>query len=79
MIVDDEKALVALVEETLAELGYEPVGFSSSAQALQAFREAPQRFDAVLTDERCRSSSHRARPGDPTAAARNRHCADERL
>ncbi len=51
MIVDDEKALVALVEETLAELGYEPVGFSSSAQALQAFREAPQRFDAVLTDE----------------------------
>jgi len=51
MIVDDERPLVALVEETLAELGYEPVGFSSSAQALQAFREAPQRFDAVLTDE----------------------------
>jgi len=51
MIVDDERPLVALVEETLAELGYEPIGFSSSVQALQAFREAPQRFDAVLTDE----------------------------
>jgi YesN/AraC family two-component response regulator len=35
----------------LANLGYEPVGFSSSVAALQAFREAPQRFDIVLTDE----------------------------
>jgi PAS domain S-box-containing protein len=52
MIVDDEKPLVALAEEILAELGYEPVGFSSSTTALEAFREAPQRFDIVLTDER---------------------------
>jgi len=51
MVVDDEKALVALAEETLAELGYEPIGFNSSVQALQAFHEAPHRFDAVLTDE----------------------------
>jgi PAS domain S-box-containing protein len=51
MIVDDEKPLVAVAEETLAKLGYEPVGFSSSAAALQAFREAPQRFEIVLTDE----------------------------
>jgi CheY-like chemotaxis protein len=51
MIVDDEKPLVAVAEETLAKLGYEPVGFSSSAAALQAFRDAPQRFDIVLTDE----------------------------
>jgi predicted ATPase/signal transduction histidine kinase/ActR/RegA family two-component response regulator len=51
MIVDDERALVALAEETLAELGYEPVGFDSSLAALQAFRAQPQRFDLVLTDE----------------------------
>jgi PAS domain S-box-containing protein len=51
MIVDDEKPLVALAEETLAELGYEPVGFSSSIAALAAFRAAPQRFDILLTDE----------------------------
>jgi CheY-like chemotaxis protein len=51
MIVDDEPALVALAEETLAELGYEPVGFSSSLAALQAFREEPKRFDLVLSDE----------------------------
>ena len=51
MIVDDEAALVALTEETLAQLGYEPVGFKSSAAALRAFQTQPQRFDAVLTDE----------------------------
>ena len=51
MIVDDEKPLVGLAEETLAELGYQPVGFSSSTAALEAFRAAPQRFDIVLTDE----------------------------
>jgi signal transduction histidine kinase/CheY-like chemotaxis protein len=51
MIVDDEPALVALAEETLAELGYEPVGFDSSLAALQAFRAEPNRFDLVLSDE----------------------------
>jgi len=51
MVVDDERPLVMLAEETLAELGYEGVGFDSSVAALAAFRESPQRFDAVLTDE----------------------------
>src|SRR5882672_7551561 len=51
MIVDDQRSLVALAEETLAALGYEPVGFDSSVAALQAFRAEPQRFDLVLTDE----------------------------
>jgi signal transduction histidine kinase/ActR/RegA family two-component response regulator len=51
MIVDDQRALVALAEETLAALGYEPAGFDSSVAALEAFRAEPQRFDLVLTDE----------------------------
>jgi PAS domain S-box-containing protein len=51
MIVDDERQLVALAEEIAAQLGYEPVGFDSSGAALEAFRKAPRRFDAVLTDE----------------------------
>jgi PAS domain S-box-containing protein len=51
MIVDDEGMLVALAEEMLAGLGYEPVGFDSSSTALQAFRANPRRFDLVLTDE----------------------------
>jgi PAS domain S-box-containing protein len=51
MVVDDEPMLVGLAEETLAELGYEPIGFKSSVAALAAFRAEPDRFDAVVTDE----------------------------
>jgi CheY-like chemotaxis protein len=51
MVVDDEKPLVALAEEMLAELGYEPVGFESSLSALAAVRADPTRFDVILTDE----------------------------
>jgi PAS domain S-box-containing protein len=51
MIVDDERALVDLGEEILAKLGYEPVGFGSSAAALRAFEAQPQRFAVILTDE----------------------------
>jgi PAS domain S-box-containing protein len=51
MIVDDERPLLALATETLAGLGYQPVGFESSSAALQAFRAEPDRFDLILTDE----------------------------
>jgi CheY-like chemotaxis protein len=51
MLVDDEEPLVRLGEEMLAQLGYEPVGFTSGLAALQAFRDEPGRFQAVLTDE----------------------------
>jgi signal transduction histidine kinase len=51
MIVDDERPLVDLAEEIIADLGYEPVGFASSSAALEAFQAAPERFDLVLTDE----------------------------
>jgi len=52
LVVDDEESLVRLATETLERLGYTPVGFTSSAAALAAFRADPARFDAVLTDER---------------------------
>jgi PAS domain S-box-containing protein len=51
LLVDDEEALVRLGEEVIASLGYEPVGFTSSTEALAAFRESPERFQAVLSDE----------------------------
>lgn len=51
LLVDDEEALVRVGEEMLAMLGYEPVGFASSAEALETFRASPHRFDAVLSDE----------------------------
>jgi len=52
LIVDDEEPLVQLATRTLADLGYVPVGFTSSAAALAAFRADPERFDALITDER---------------------------
>jgi len=51
MIVDDERPLVRLAEETLAQLGYDPAGFDSSVAALEAFRAEPQRYDVVLSDQ----------------------------
>ncbi len=51
MVVDDEPALVELLEESLATLGYEPVGYTSSEKALQALRSNVTRFDVVLTDQ----------------------------
>src|SRR3989442_857558 len=52
LVVDDEEPLVRLATRTLEELGYEPVGFTSSVAALAAFRADPDRFDALITDER---------------------------
>jgi CheY-like chemotaxis protein len=51
LIVDDEAPLVRIAEETLAQLGYDPAGFTSSQAALEAFRAEPGRWDLVLTDE----------------------------
>jgi CheY-like chemotaxis protein len=51
LVLDDEESLVRLVTETLANLGYAPVGFTTSAAALDAFLADPQQFDAVVTDE----------------------------
>ena len=51
LLVDDEEPLVRLGEETLAQLGYEPVGFTSAPAALDALAAEPGRFDVLLVDE----------------------------
>jgi CheY-like chemotaxis protein len=51
LVVDDDPALVALAEEMLTGLGYQPVGYSDPVAALQALLDSPQRFAAVVTDE----------------------------
>ena len=51
LLVDDEESLVRLGEELIAELGYEPIGYTSSRAALEAVQADPWRFDAVLSDE----------------------------
>ena len=44
-------SLYYALEEMLAQLGYEPVGFDDSRAALAAIRADPRRFDAVVSDE----------------------------
>jgi CheY-like chemotaxis protein/anti-sigma regulatory factor (Ser/Thr protein kinase) len=51
LVVDDEPDLVALVEEMLRGLGYHPVGHVDSTMALEALRQDPRSFAAVITDE----------------------------
>jgi PAS domain S-box-containing protein len=51
LAVDDEPDVLHALEEMLASLGYEPVGFNSSREALEAVRQNPRRFDAVVSDE----------------------------
>ena len=51
LLVDDDRDMLAMAEDMLAQLGYEPVGYDNSARALEAFRAGPSRFDALLTDE----------------------------
>lgn len=52
MIVDDEPQLVSVLEDLIASMGYEPMGFTDPVKALEAMRRAPARFDAMVTDER---------------------------
>jgi CheY-like chemotaxis protein len=51
LFVDDEKALVEMGEELLAELGYDVLSRTSSAEALALLKEDPSRFDLVITDQ----------------------------
>ncbi|MDR6498603.1 CheY-like chemotaxis protein [Burkholderia ambifaria] len=50
LLIDDEDALVRLGEDLLADLGFEPVGFSSSEAAWAALDADPARFDVVVTN-----------------------------
>jgi PAS domain S-box-containing protein len=52
LVIDDEEPLVRLTANALEDLGYVPTGFMSGAKALDSFRADPDRFDAVITDER---------------------------
>jgi PAS domain S-box-containing protein len=51
LFVDDEEPLVRLGEQMLTRLGYHVVAKSTSLEALDAFRAAPDRFDLVITDQ----------------------------
>ncbi len=50
LLVDDETEIVSMEKEMLELLGYEVTAFSSSADALECFKTAPDAFDLVITD-----------------------------
>lgn len=50
LLVDDEVAIVQMEKERLEGLGYHVTGRTSSVEALEAFRNSPDRFDLVITD-----------------------------
>ncbi len=50
LLVDDEAVIVAFGQQGLERLGYRVEGCTSSVEALERFRQAPDRYDLVITD-----------------------------
>ena len=51
LFVDDEKVAVDAIQPMLEHLGYKVTARTSSIEALGAFRNNPQGFDLVITDQ----------------------------
>ncbi|GAB7078569.1 hybrid sensor histidine kinase/response regulator [Megalodesulfovibrio paquesii] len=51
LFVDDEALLVQMAGEMLSQLGYKVTGSTDPVKALEVFRDAPERFDLVITDQ----------------------------
>ncbi len=50
LLVDDEEDIVIMAGEVLERLGYQVTSHTSSIEALEVFRTAPDQFDMVITD-----------------------------
>jgi len=50
LFVDDEKAIIDIMQPMIERLGYEVSVRTSSTEGLEAFRANPNRFDLVITD-----------------------------
>jgi len=50
LLVDDEPSIVRMITQMLTRSGYEVIGKTSSASALNVFKEAPEQFDLVISD-----------------------------
>jgi len=50
LLVDDEEAIVRMVQQMLARLGYKVAVRTGSVEALEAVRANPDRFELVITD-----------------------------
>ena len=50
LLIDDEVMIISMMEKMLSGLGYSVSAFSSSEDALNAFRAQPDNYDLVITD-----------------------------
>lgn len=74
MIVDDEKALLNILERKLTQAGFKVSSFDDPLRALKEFRSNPMTFDILVTDFsmpnlsgiELASEIHSSRPGLPT-------------
>jgi DNA-binding NtrC family response regulator len=51
LFVDDELLIVRMGQRALGRLGYSVTGLTDPEEALQAFKDAPDSFDLVITDQ----------------------------
>jgi len=51
LVVDDEEMVATMIARSLERLGYEVVCTTTPEEALEAFRENPDAFDIVITDQ----------------------------
>ena len=50
LLVDDEEAILTMEKLMLERLGYQVTSRTSSMEALEAFRDSPDKFNLVITD-----------------------------
>lgn len=50
LFVDDEKEIVRMIRLMLEKLGYKVTALTSSVEALEAFKDTPEKYDLVITD-----------------------------
>ncbi|MDA3791923.1 MAG: ATP-binding protein, partial [Desulfobacula sp.] len=50
LLVDDEEAILSMEKRMLERLGYQVTSRTSSLDALETFRDSPDKFDMVITD-----------------------------
>ena len=51
LLVDDEEYLVKLWKRVIESRGYKVTSYTSGLEALEAFRDSPDNFDIVITDQ----------------------------
>jgi CheY-like chemotaxis protein len=50
LLVDDEEHIIQMEKEMLTRMNYEVTARTSSIEALEAFKNQPEKFDLVITD-----------------------------